>query len=199
MAEQTRIRFNPDTGEFEIEGSEKFVQEQVRKLPEIMESLKKGKSLAKETTKKAEAPAKKTTTKASQKPAAKTKAPKKAPKEAKAKPAASRGRAKAEISAEVAEKFQNWYNEFPKKLTQNDKLLIAGFFIQSTEHNRPFYTAEANALLRNQGIKITNAANSLQQLEKLGRVELTKKEGRWSYFKVNDTGKEYLSKLMKKK
>jgi len=55
-----------------------------------------------------------------------------------------------------ADSFGEFYNKFSKTLSNVDKLLIASYFVQSKSDNKSFTVKEANDLLVEQGIKLSN-------------------------------------------
>jgi hypothetical protein len=66
--------------------------------------------------------------------------------------------------AEVPEVFGEYFNEFRSDVTDVDKMLIAGAFVQAKDPDRVFATKNANELLIDQNVKVTNASEGVRRL-----------------------------------
>jgi hypothetical protein len=89
------------------------------------------------------------------------------------------------------EVFGEFYSEFRSDVTDIDKVLIAGAFIQGKESDRTFTTKAANQLLLGQGIKVTNASENVRRLLQTKRAFVVS-DGK---FRVSASGFEYLKTL----
>lgn len=176
MAEQTRVKINLSSGDIEVEGKQSFVEQQLKNLPDTILSLR--------------GELKKTRTTVA-------KGPKKRKKRVSRKRAASKPtRAAAKKAAvKVPDSFDKLLSDASDKLSQNDKVLLSGFYHQAGSKKNAFTSSDALKLLKERNIKISNVSNSMAQLLKTKRVARTKKEGRLSYYKITNSGKDYLGQL----
>lgn len=79
----------------------------------------------------------------------------------------------APISAgdgELPDGFGEFYTEFRSDVTEMDKVLIAGAFIQGRQADRTFTTKAANQLLLGQNTKVANASENVRRLIRAKRV-----------------------------
>ena len=65
---------------------------------------------------------------------------------------------------EVPEVFGEYFNDFRSDVTDVDKMLIAGAFAQAKDPDRAFATKNANQLLIDQNVKLTNASECVRRL-----------------------------------
>ena len=87
--------------------------------------------------------------------------------------------------------FGEFYSQFRSDITDVDKVLIAGAFVQAKEADRTFTTKAANQLLIDQNIKVANASENVRRLTQTKRVFVVS-AGR---FRVSTTGSEHLNSL----
>ena len=92
----------------------------------------------------------------------------------------------------IPDNFGEYFNKFSKSISNVDKLLIASYFIQSTQESKSFLVKDASDLLIEQGIKLSNSAafNNLN----LNTKRIFKLTGK--AFRVSDIGKEYIKNLL---
>ena len=91
--------------------------------------------------------------------------------------------------------FGEYLHGFPSNITDVDRILIAGFYVQSQSADNSFNTLSANELLKEQGIKLVNAAASLAKNKSAKRIfALTK-----GNFRVSQTGTTYINNLLSRK
>jgi hypothetical protein len=90
--------------------------------------------------------------------------------------------------------FGEYLHMFPRDITDLDKMLIAGYYAQFQSSDNSFTTAIAHSLLKEQGIKPTNAADCVTKNKKTKKVFALEK----SKFRVSSTGSEYLDILLTK-
>ncbi|RMH76623.1 MAG: hypothetical protein D6681_21430 [Calditrichaeota bacterium] len=197
MAVQTRIKINLATAEFEIEGSQEFVEKQLRKLPNLITNLRSQLDGAAPAApvKKAPAAAEVEAPKARRgRPPAAAKEEAKAAKPAKAAKAAK----PAKGTLTVPDNFDAWRAQFPEKISQPDSLLVTGYFLQMTTKEKTFSSKNAGEILQQRGVKLTNPSASLAQMLKGGKIVDVGKEGRLTFYKVTEAGEQYLAELMQK-
>jgi hypothetical protein len=95
---------------------------------------------------------------------------------------------------EIPELFGEYFHLFPKDITDVERILIAGYFIQLKSEDKSFKTKEANELLLEQGIKVSNPADCVAKNKKVKRVYNLKT----GIFKVSQTGIEHINNLLEK-
>lgn len=92
---------------------------------------------------------------------------------------------------DMPEIFGEYYAEFRSDITDVDKILIAGSFVQARDAERVFTTKTANQLLLDQNIKVGNASESVRRLTQTKRAFVVS-DGR---FRVSANGLEHLKTL----
>ncbi len=95
---------------------------------------------------------------------------------------------------EIPETFGEYLHLFPKNITNVDRVLIAGYFLQSKFEDKSFTTTKANELLLEQGIKIANPADCVSKNKNTKRVFVVKK----GEFRVSSDGIDYINSLLEK-
>jgi hypothetical protein len=88
--------------------------------------------------------------------------------------------------------------EFPEALhrlntsaSASDKILVAGRFVQLSSSDKTFSTFEANKLLTDQGVKLTNASQAVSNAQASKRVFKVGKR-----FRLSQTGEDYVKQLI---
>lgn len=94
-------------------------------------------------------------------------------------------------NGDLPDVFGEYYSEFRSDVSDVDKVLIAGAYIQSKEPERTFTTKIANQLLLDQNIKVTNASENVRRLTQTKRVFVVSN----GKFRVSASGLEYLKSL----
>jgi len=168
MENKAKIRINLNLREFEIEGSETFINSYFAKIESFLEILKTAPPITPEP-----------------------KAHHKEKDGAEAKTAKATTFHKGN-SDSVPETFGEYYHEMPKKSKEADKILLAGHFIQSKSDDNLFSTREANASLLEQGVKLSNPTVFVGQCEKAKHIIKISK----GIFRVSKTGLEHIGELL---
>lgn len=130
---RTRLKINLSQGEFEVEGSEAFVERYAERIDALFAGLAKGRSEP-----PAMAPAQ---ANGSDKP----------------------GRPVSAAAARAPEHLGEWLEHLPRSSTDVDRMLLAGYYVQIRSSDQCFGTGEANALLTDQGIKVGNPSQCVKQ------------------------------------
>jgi hypothetical protein len=91
--------------------------------------------------------------------------------------------------------FGEYLHMFPGDITDLDRMLLAGYYAQSQSSDNSFTTASAHDLLKEQGVKLGNAADCVKKNAKAKKA-FTLERGR---FRVSKTGAEYLNSLLARK
>jgi len=142
---RTRLKINLSQGEFEVEGSEAFVERYAQRIDALFAGLHKAKTDAQALPVAANAsstvsPAQPTTSNARSTPVETTKAASSAP-----------------------EHLGEWLQHMPRSATDVDRMLLSGYYAQLRSADQCFGTGEANALLTDQGIKVGNPSQCVKQ------------------------------------
>ncbi|MES1182088.1 MAG: hypothetical protein ABUL44_04765 [Flavobacterium sp.] len=91
----------------------------------------------------------------------------------------------------IPDNFGEYYNRFSKNLSNVDKLLLAGYYVQSTNDSKSFTISEAAQLLLEQGVKLSNANAFNKSNNDTKRIfKLAGKN-----FRVSDIGIEYIKTI----
>lgn len=168
MENKAKIRINLNLREFEIEGSETFINSHSAKIESFLEILKTAPPIAPEP--KPHHKEKEST----EGKAAKT-------------PSVHKGN-----SDSIPDTFGEYYHDMPKKSKEADKILLAGHFIQSKSDDNLFSTREASSVLLEQGVKLSNPAVFIGQCEKSKHIIKISK----GKFRVSKTGLEHIAELL---
>jgi hypothetical protein len=92
---------------------------------------------------------------------------------------------------DVPEAFGQYFHEFRDSLTDVDRVLIAGHYLQCKTPDRAFDTGAANGLLKDQGIRVGNASECVRRNLTGKRIfALTK-----GNFRLSTEGLSYLKEL----
>lgn len=108
-----------------------------------------------------------------------------------ATPAAQRQALLPAGNGDLPDVFGEYFTEFRSDVTDVDKVLIAGAYIQSKEADRTFSTKAANQLLLDQNIKVANASENVRRLTQTKRVFVVS-DGK---FRVSAAGLDHLKTL----
>jgi hypothetical protein len=94
-------------------------------------------------------------------------------------------------NGQLPDSFGEFFSDFRSDVTDVEKVLIAGAFVQGKEADRTFSTKAANQLLLDQNVKVANASESIRRLAQSKRVFVVS-DGK---FRVSTTGLEHLKTL----
>ena len=94
------------------------------------------------------------------------------------------------VGAELGE-FGEVLHSLPRTVTGVDHILVAGYHASQASPDKTFATGDANKLLIDQGIKLSNASQALKNNLNAKRVF---KSGKG--YKVSKTGEEYVQSLI---
>ena len=93
---------------------------------------------------------------------------------------------------QIPDSFGELYHKLPKTLSNVDKLLVAGFFIQKKSESNSFTIKDANDLLIHQGVKLSNP-NAFNQ-SNLSTKRVFKLTGK--NYRISDTGIEAVKSML---
>ena len=133
----TRLKINLSTGEFEVEGSEAFVERYVERIDALFAKLANGKSTGPALADPS--PVSTGTVVSPNRPV--------------------NGGAAATAPSHIGE----WLEHMPRSATDVDRMLLAGYFAQLRSGDQSFGTGEAAMLLTDQGIKVGNPSQCVKQ------------------------------------
>lgn len=97
-----------------------------------------------------------------------------------------------EAVSQVPPEFGEYLSRFPGSITDVDRVLLAGFFVQSHTEDRAFTTRSANQLLLDQGVRVSNPSESIRQNVR-SRKAFALSRGS---FRVSQSGVTHLASLM---
>jgi hypothetical protein len=99
-------------------------------------------------------------------------------------------RVPARSGSSVPDTFGEFYHLFPTNLTDQDKVLLAGYYVQLTSADNSFTTGAANELLRDQGVRPANPSQSIRRSRDARRLFPVP-----NGFRVSEMGVRYLDEL----
>lgn len=171
-----RFRINLRSGDIEFEGSEDFVKEQIANLPKTLKSISENLPAL---TMQSNEPSRK------EDPIT---VPDDDPSPAIMSPAVT-------SNAEVSSSFGEWIHQFPSDISDQDKALVAGMFVQNGSEKNDFKTAEINGVLKEHGFKLANPSRALGRLVSQKYLFQTRKEGKLKFLRVSKIGETRIAEL----
>lgn len=170
MESKARIRIAVNGGEFEIEGSEDFINSYADTIKSFTKILKEAPSTAQVEQEGGTAGKQFSIFDASPDPM---------PRDQNGKLAAA--------------SFGELYYKAPKSTSKTDIVLLASYFVQSKNDEGTFSTQEVNKLLREHGIDLTNTSH-FNKLNQDYKKVFKMKQGK---YKVSEEGVEHLKKILR--
>lgn len=165
MTDRARLRINLGQREFEVEGSEPFVREYAARMESLLERLTE---LSAEPLPSPPSPA------------------------ANGAAGGSAGSAHHESSQPALGSFGEFMLRLASSATDVDRMLAAGFYVQSQAPDDAFATGDANKRLTEQGIKLGNPSQCVKQSLISKRVFMVQR-GR---YRISQHGRAHLRQLM---
>jgi hypothetical protein len=95
---------------------------------------------------------------------------------------------------ELPEAFGEQLLTLPKNASGTDQILLAGAYLQRTSESSSFLTKDANALLIGQGVKLSNASQSMANNLKAKRVFKVARNA----YRVSKPGLDHLADLSRR-
>lgn len=166
MENSAVFRINVQSGEIELQGSEEFVERQIQHLQDILDLV--AEFVDEQQDENGSIPATALVEDIS---------------------------ASATMDNDVPESFLEWFYEFPKGVSEQDKALITGYFLQHNSTENRFLSSQVPKLLRENGIPIKNSNIHLQRLAKKRLVIPVGRRGKSTFYRVTQEGQEYLRKI----
>jgi hypothetical protein len=103
----------------------------------------------------------------------------------------ARSAASSTSAGDLPEIFGEFFSEFRTDITEGDKVLVAGAFVQRRDAERIFTTKSVNQLLVDQNIKVANASVSVRRLIEAKRAFVVS-DGK---FRISTSGFDHLKSL----
>ena len=171
MADSTRVKINIYSGDIEFEGTEEFVSKQLDQIATTIHTLSKA-LIATGGIKPTPGPSASSIENVNS----------------------------ATEGSGLPDNFGEYLNKFPKpkNLQQVEQILIAGHYRQKLSSDNAFETSEANKLLQEQGIQLTNPTQSINSLISGKLVIIIGKRGKLKRFRLSPSGEETIQELLSK-
>jgi len=109
-----------------------------------------------------------------------------------AEPVSSGYREEITTSQSSPQAFGEYFSGFPKKITDVDRVLVAGLYLQDRDSSRVFKTGAVNELLQHQGIRVANPSMCVRRSVENRRAFGV---GKGSY-RVSQAGVDYVRALL---
>ena len=164
----TRVRINLASGEIEIQGSEEFVERQLSNLESLISTVSLSRGFRSQSPSLTEVQVVKEIERATP------------------------------TGFQLPDTFGEWLSQFPRDTNDNDKALIAAYYIQSNSETNEFKTLEVNKILQEQGVKLANTSNSIKRLISRKFAFTTRKEGKINYYRLSQNGQAHLMSLLER-
>lgn len=177
MEQKARVKITLNYGEFEVEGSEDFVNSYTEEIKHFLTLLEKGSSGHVQ-----EAPLQRTAT-----PTQGTlfdnipSAP----------PLARQDNNQGSFNG--MESFGEFYHRRPKNVSKTDIVLMASYYIQSKSDEGIFTTREVTKLLKDHGLDLSNPAHFIKLNQEYKKVF----KMRQGQYKVSEEGVDHLKSILR--
>jgi hypothetical protein len=169
-----KLRLSIKDGVVELEGTEDFVERQIDKLESLLELIKQipseGKPHTEEEADSTHSESQQQHDKESVDPAG---------------------------TLSIPDTFGEWMHKFREDISDQQKALVAAFFVQKRSTTNDFKTYEIGACLKEHGIKIANPSTSIQRLSSKKLTFQTRKVGKLIYMRVSKDGESNLKELLR--
>ncbi|MAT96445.1 MAG: hypothetical protein CL608_04815 [Anaerolineaceae bacterium] len=97
----------------------------------------------------------------------------------------------------VPTSFGEWMHRFQETLTDQERALIAAYYVQNQSNENDFKTSEVTKCLKDHAIKLANPSNCLNRLASKKLTFQTRKVGSLKYRRVSREGEKHLKKLLR--
>lgn len=172
--ETTRVKINLYSGEIELEGSEKFVENQLENLDSIIELI----SSVRKTEKNKVSHDINNEQESSDNDI--DDQPNTNPK-----------------GISVPSSFGEWMHKFRDDVNDLEKCLLTAYYVQNGSPQNDFKTREVNDSLKEHGIKLSNPSTSLKRLVEKKLLFQTRKNGAVKFMRVSQDGMQLLKSLLR--
>lgn len=163
MANNTRVRINLNTREIEWDGSEEFIAKYDNVISEFLEVIKNSPNGSNGGNSNKEIETNSNSTQQ-----------------------ATKG------ETNIPENFGEFYVKFPRGISVSEKMLTAGYFLQTKSSDGLFTPSEASALLREQAVNVSNANAFITSLVNTNKI--FKVAGKC---KISEKGIDIINQMLK--
>ncbi len=175
MDQKARVKITLNTGEFEVEGSEDFVNSYSEEIKSFLSLLEKSTA---RPVQEASAPRSMMATQGDLFDAA---------------PAQPTTRQDSNVAFNDMESFGEFYHRRPKNVSKTDIVLMASYYIQTKNEEGVFTTREVTKLLKDHGLDLSNPAHFIKLNQEYKKVF----KMRQGQYKVSEEGVNHLKSILR--
>lgn len=92
----------------------------------------------------------------------------------------------------VPDSFGEWMHKFRDDINDQEKALVASFYVQAKSSTNDFKTIEVSNCLKDHGIKIANPSTNIKRLATKKLTFQTRKVGKLIFMRVSKDGETHL-------
>lgn len=96
----------------------------------------------------------------------------------------------------LPETFGEWLNKIDKGTNDTSKAILAGYYVQTTSASKNFRVREISKILKEHGIKLSNASTFIQNAVKNKKVFQVSKTGSEAHFKLTREAEDEMKTLL---
>lgn len=174
MEQKARIKIILNGGEFEIEGSEEFVNSYAESIKNFVSILQKSASQHKNNEMQRPIPGEQFSI-------------------FDVTPTAAPPKQESNGALNTMESFGEFYHRRPKNVSKTDIVLMASYYIQSKNDDGVFTTREVTKLLKDHGLDLSNPAHFIKLNQEYKKVF----KMRQGQYKVSEEGIEHLKNILR--
>ncbi|WP_024461029.1 hypothetical protein [Marinimicrobium sp. LS-A18] len=100
-------------------------------------------------------------------------------------------------SLTVPDSFGEWMHKFRDDINDQQKALVASFYVQAKSSTNDFKTIEVSNCLKDHGIKIANPSTNIKRLSTKKLTFQTRKVGKLIFMRVSKDGEAHLKTILR--